>query len=155
LTSPFGGAIGLWGQSVSLDVGAVGSGLLTYQWYFNGAAIAGATNGAYELNNLQLTNAGLYHVVVSSAYGSATNTAYQLVVNPANISLGTCPIIYIAGTIGYSYTIQSTTNLADTNAWVTLTNITVPYTPFIWADTSTDTSRGANPQKFYRLVAGP
>ncbi len=41
-----------------LTVGAVGSGSLSYQWYFNGQAIAGATDSSYGLNGIQFTNAG-------------------------------------------------------------------------------------------------
>jgi hypothetical protein len=153
LATPFAGAIGVWGQNTVLNVGAVGSGLLDYQWYFNGAAIPGATGSSYTLGDIQFTNAGLYSVVVSSAYGSVTNTAYQVVVNPANIQLGICPMVYLTGTAGYTYTIQSSTDLTDTNSWVTVTNLTIPYTPYIWADTATDTSKPANPRKYYRVLA--
>jgi hypothetical protein len=154
LLAPFSGAVGLWGQSVGLVVGAIGSGNLDYQWYFNGVTIAGATSSNYALNNIQFTNAGLYSVVVSSAYGSVTNMSYQLVVNPANISIGTCPIIYINGTVGYNYTIQSSTNLADVNSWTTITNVTLDAATTIWADRFTDTTLISNQKKFYRVVAG-
>jgi hypothetical protein len=154
LTLPFTGAVGLWGQPVNLSVGAIGSGTLDYQWYYNGVAIPGATTSSYNLSNVQFTNAGLYSVVVSSTYGSVSNTAYQVVVNPANTAIGTCPIIYLTGTIGYSYVIQSTTDLADTNAWVTVTNLTLNSASQIWADTATDTSKPTNPIKFYRVLAG-
>ncbi len=154
LTAPFAGAIGLWGQPVGISVGAIGSGLLNYQWYFNGQPIAGANSSSYAWNSIQFTNAGWYSVVVSSPYGSVTNVPYQVVVNPANIAIGSCPEIYIAGTIGYNYTIQSTVNLADTNAWITVTNITLEAASQIWADTATDTSKPGNPIKYYRVVAG-
>jgi hypothetical protein len=154
LTTPFAGAIALWGADTILSVGAVGSGTLSYQWYFNGAAVSGATGTTYEFNSIQFTNAGLYSVVVSSPYGSVTNTAYQVIVNPANVGIGLCPEIYLSGTIGYSYIIQSTTNLSNTNAWVTVTNITLPSASFIWADTATDTTVAGNPRKFYRVLAG-
>lgn len=154
LISPFTGADALWGQDTTLGVGAIGSGTLDYQWYFNGVAIPGATSDDYVLDDIQFTNAGLYSVVVSSPYGSVTNAAYQVVINPANISLGTFPGVYITGTVGYSYTIQSSTNLADTNAWVTLTNITIPTPSYIWVDISTDTTKPGNPMKFYRALPG-
>jgi hypothetical protein len=137
-----------------LSVGAVGSGTLAYQWYFNGVAITGATNSTWNLSDLALTNAGLYGVVVTSPYGSVTNSACQVVVNPANISMGTCPLIYINGTIGNTFAIQSTTNLADINAWITLTNITLSSALFIWADAATDTTQPGNPKKFYRVMPG-
>lgn len=154
LTTPFAGAIGLWGQNTVLGVGAVGSGSLNYQWYFNGVAIPGASGSSYALNSIQFTNAGLYSVVVSSTYGSVTNTAYQVVVNPANTTIGTFPGIYINGTVGYTYGVQSTTNLADTNAWVTVTNLTLGLPVMIWTDTNTDISQPGYPRKFYRVVAG-
>lgn len=154
LTMPFMGAIGLWGQNTTLSVGAVASGTLSYQWYFDGAAISGATSNTYTLGDIQFTNAGLYSVVVSSPDGSVTNAAYQVVVNPANIGIGTFPGVYITGTVGYSYTIQSTTNLADTNSWVTQTNLTLTSAMQIWFDGSSDLTQPQNPRKFYRILAG-
>jgi hypothetical protein len=154
LTSPFAGSIALWGQSPTLSVGAVGSGILNYQWFFNGAAIPGATNNGYMLNGVQFTNAGMYSVVVSSDYGSVTNAPYQVVVNPANVSLTLNPTTIIQGTIGYSYIIQSTTNLGNTNSWITETNITLTQPIQNWTDYSVDTSKSGNSRKFYRVLPG-
>jgi hypothetical protein len=152
LSQPFGGVITLWGQNTSLAVGAIGSGPLSYQWYFNGVSIPAATGSNYDLGDIQFTNAGLYSVVVSSPYGSVTNTAYQVVVNPAGTAIGMCPIIYITGTAGYTYTIQSTADLSNTNSWTTITNLTIPYTPYIWADTANDTTKPGNSRRFYRIL---
>ncbi len=149
LASPFSGAIGLWGQSTTLGVGATGSGSLRYQWYFNGAAIPGATGSSYGFDSIQLTNAGLYSVVVSSDYGSVTNTAYQVVVNPASVDIGLYPAVGINGTVGYSYTIQSSTDLSNTNSWLNETNLilSAPYQK--WSDYN---SMGVH--KYYRVVPG-
>ena len=154
LAQPFKGADTYWGQINTLSVSAWGSGSLSYQWYFNGAVIVGATSATLPLGAIQFTNAGLYSVVVSSSLGSVTNASYQVIVNSADISIGTCPEIYITGTVGYNYTIQSTTNLADTNSWITLTNITLNAASQTWADTATDITRPNHPQTFYRVVAG-
>ena len=154
LISPFAGAVDIWGEDAVLTVGAVGSGSLYYQWYFNGQVITGATASSYALNGIQFTNAGLYSVVVSSAYGSVTNTAYQVVVNPANVSIGLFAGVTIQGTVGYNYNIQSTTNLSDPNAWVTLTNITLTSPIQIWNDNSSDVHNPSNPQKYYRVLPG-
>lgn len=154
LTSPFSGASALWGQDANLNVGAMGSGTLAYQWYFNGEAILGANGSTYQLAGIQFTNQGLYSVVVSSEYGSVTNTAYQVIVNPANIYIGTCPKIYLSGTIGYTYIIQSTANLTDVNSWVTETNITLSEPAQFWIDAATDTSKPENPRKYYRVIPG-
>ncbi len=48
-------------------------GALQYQWRFNGTNIAGATNAALVLTNVQLANAGGYDVRVSNTLG-ATNS---------------------------------------------------------------------------------
>ena len=53
-----------------------------------GQLVNGATNSSLVFPSLQINDAGLYSVVVTSPYGSITNTPAQLVVNPANISLG-------------------------------------------------------------------
>ena len=154
LVSPFAGAVEIWGQAAVLDVGAVGSGSLSYQWYFNGQPISGAMSSSYTLNDIQFTNAGLYSVVVSSIYGSVTNTSYQVVVNPANISIGFVAAVTIQGTVGYSYNIQSTTNLSDPNFWVTVTNLTLMSPIEIWNDDSSDVRNPSNLQKFYQVLPG-
>jgi len=154
LNAPFGGLVTYWGQTNTLSVGAWGSGILSYQWYFNDVALDGATNATLPLGTIQFTNAGLYSVVVSSSLGSVTNAAYQVVVNPANVSLGLFAGVIIQGTVGYNYIIQSTTNLANTNAWVTMTNVTLTSPVQIWNDNSSDVHNPNNPQKFYQVLPG-
>jgi hypothetical protein len=154
LVSPFTGAVEIWGQNAVLNVGAVGSGSLSYQWYFNGEEIAGATNDSYGLSGIQFTNAGLYNVVVSSEYGSVTNAAYEVVVNPANVSIGLFAGVIIQGTVGNNYNIQSTINLSDPNSWVTVTNITLTSPIQIWNDDSSDVHNPSNPQKYYQVLPG-
>jgi len=144
----------VWGKNVTLSVGAVGSGQLNYQWFRNGLPIAGANNPTLNFASIQFTNAGLYSVVVNSAYGSITNAAYQVVVNPANVSLGFCPSLTIGGVIGYSYIIQSTTNLANPNAWSTLTNLILTQPVQLWVDTNANVWSPNNPTYFYRVLPG-
>jgi hypothetical protein len=151
LETPFSGAITYWGQTNILSVGAWGSGGLSYQWYLNGAAISGATSSNLVLSGIQFTNAGLYTVVVSSPYGSVTNTPEQVVVNPANISLGLFAGVIIQGTVGYTYLIQYSTNLTDTNGWIDATNLTLQQPVEIWDDNSVDTHTTAG--RYYRIEA--
>jgi hypothetical protein len=153
IISPFAGVSGLWGQGAVLTVGAEGSGNLTYQWFKDGAAVVGATNATYTIPTLQLTDAGLYSVAVSSGFGSVTNIPAQVVVNPADVSLGIYAGIVIQGTIGYSYGIQYSTNLTDTNAWIDATNITLQQPIQIWSDYGSDVR--ANPKRYYRIQALP
>lgn len=54
------------GVDVMLAVGATGSGDLSYQWYFNGEAIAGANGSSLVLSAVTLADDGEYQVVVSN-----------------------------------------------------------------------------------------
>ena len=154
ITSPFSGATTIWGRSAVLSVGAIGSGELGYQWYKDGVAVDGATNATLNFTSIQFTNGGLYSVVVSSPFGAITNVAAQVVVNPAGVSLGFSPTLTINGVAGYSYIIQSSTNLTDTNAWVTLTNLTLTQPVELWVDTSVDATSPCNSKYYYRVLPG-
>jgi hypothetical protein len=151
ITAPFIGATAIWGRSASLSVGAIGSGTLTYQWYLNGVAVGDATNAVFNLSSVQFTNGGLYTVVVSSAFGSVTNTPALLVVNPAGTSLGIYAGVTLTGVAGYSYIIQYTTDLRETNSWVTLTNLTLDQPVEIWVDT---TANALATRRFYQVLPG-
>jgi len=154
LTTPFRGATTTWGNSASFNVGAIGSGTLSYQWYRNGVAMDGATTPTLYFDAIQITNAGLYSVVVASAYGSATNVTAQVVVNPADLSLGFYPGLTIGGASNYSYVIQRSNNLTDTNAWNTLTNLTLTRPVQLWIDTNVNSASPFNSQYFYRVLPG-
>jgi hypothetical protein len=52
---------------------ATGSEPFTYQWRLNGTNIPGGTDSILVLTGLQVSNSGPIQVVVSNAYGSATN----------------------------------------------------------------------------------
>jgi hypothetical protein len=135
-------------------VGAIGSGTLTYQWFKDGVAVGGATNATYPIPSLQLGDAGQYSVTVSSGFGSTTNSPAQVVVYPpADVSLGIYAGVTIQGVAGYSYKIQYTTNLADTNAWIDATNITLQQSIQIWSDYSSDVRTNSN--RYYRVYALP
>jgi formylglycine-generating enzyme required for sulfatase activity len=54
----------------------------------------------------------------------------------------------ITGAVGSVYTIQYTTNLAQTNAWLTLTNLALATTPFMFIDETT----AATGRRFYRAI---
>lgn len=149
LLSPYVGVVGLWGQQATLSVSAYGSGTLAYQWYKAGQAISGATNNTLLFPTLQISDAGLYSVVVASQYGIVTNTPAQLVVNPANISLGLYAGILIEGTAGYTYGIEYTTNLQSAT-WQSLTNITLGQPVEVWVDKSIKATD--SPKRYYRVT---
>ena len=56
---------------------------VSYQWYKDGVAIAGANNYYYSKGNAALTDAGVYSVVATNSTGSTTSGGATLVVQPA------------------------------------------------------------------------
>ncbi len=59
-----------------------GTGIFTYQWSLNGAAIAGAKSQTLTLTNVDLNKAGVYSVLVTSGILKATDSALLLVTDP-------------------------------------------------------------------------
>ncbi len=74
------------GSNVTFSVAATGSTPLYYQWFFNGSALALATNDTLPLNNLATNNAGNYSVTISNSAGSVTSDSAGLLVLTFSIS---------------------------------------------------------------------
>jgi hypothetical protein len=153
---------GLAGSALTFSADAVGSGPLTYQWYFQVGgvdsfiAIPAATNATYTINSVGSGNVGNYYVVVK---------------NPGNLTVQSDPVsftleapphftsgVYLGPELGFQlnfigqagtgYTIWATTDLALTpvqSTWAALTTGTFSG----GTDTFTDPNVGTNPQQFY------
>lgn len=77
------------GKDVTINVEVTGTPPVAYQWTFNGTNIAGATGSQLVLNNVQLTNAGNYAVVVTNAVGSITSSnAVLAIISPQQAPRG-------------------------------------------------------------------
>jgi alpha-tubulin suppressor-like RCC1 family protein len=84
------------GRSANLSLRVKGSSPLIYQWQFNQNNISGATNATLVLDNVQLTNTGLYRVRITNALGNvvsdeATLTAVDsppVLIQPASNQVG-------------------------------------------------------------------
>jgi uncharacterized delta-60 repeat protein len=77
-------AVATPGGQATLSVVAEGSGPITYQWYRNRVAIAGATTSALELSNLSLADVDFYHVAVSHPFANLASQPVTLTgPNPA------------------------------------------------------------------------
>jgi hypothetical protein len=121
------------GQTATITVGGAGSSPLSYQWSFNGTPVLGATDASLVLTNVQMSQAGLYSVVVTNAYGSApsTNANLSVVFPPATIQVAgtsgtagqllTVPLVLLANgnenAVGFSLNFSPT---QLTNVGVTL-----------------------------------
>jgi hypothetical protein len=78
----------LVGASVSFNVSALGTPPLRFQWRFNNADLLNATNPSLALSNVQLTNAGLYRVLVQNSVASVVSSNAQLsVTTPATVTV--------------------------------------------------------------------
>ena len=100
-------------QTATFSVAATGTGPLSYAWYKNGAAIAGATSSVYTTPAAVATdNAAQFTALVSNAAGSVTSSAAtlsvdatkgQLVPSTSNLNFG---IVSIGGssTLGITLT---------------------------------------------------
>lgn len=79
-TQPVGQTVAA-GASATFSVSASAMPEPAYQWYFNGAAIAGATSSTYTISGASSANAGNYHVVVVNELGSVTSATAALTVS--------------------------------------------------------------------------
>ena len=73
------------GGSAAFTVTATGVAPLAYQWFFNNAALGGATNSSLLFTGVAAANAGGYFVIVTNAFGSATSAVATLTVTLAPV----------------------------------------------------------------------
>ena len=139
------------GGTVSLCVGVAGSDL-SYQWQFNGANIVGATGATLNLANLSAASAGAYRVVVTDTAGGSIYSQEAILQLLFFGNLQFYAGITLEGTVGRQFRVDyaNVITLGVTN-WMTLTNITLPSSPFLVIDPYSPGS----PQRFYRAVPLP
>ena len=69
------------GQDATFQTEPWGSAPLSFQWFLNSNAISGATSTSLALTNVQVEQAGRYHVVVTNPLGAETSKVATLTVN--------------------------------------------------------------------------
>ena len=82
------------GESMTFEVSAHGTNPLQYQWYKGTTAISNAQSNQYYLNNVLLSDAGYYKVVVSNMCNSLSSN-YKLLSTHAN------PVINLGNDTGF------------------------------------------------------
>ena len=105
------------GRSVTLTAEAGGTPPFTYQWFKNGASVAGATLVSYQIPAAAAADAGQYTVQVTNASGSTVSPA-------ASIFVGTVPQITthpVSQTVALngsvSFSVVATGDPAPTYRW--------------------------------------
>jgi hypothetical protein len=73
------------GQTNGFTVKAVGTGLLRYQWKFNGNNILNGTNATYTISGIQFTNEGTYTVTITDDFNTVTSQSATLSVIAAPV----------------------------------------------------------------------
>ena len=142
----------LRGSNGVFTVSAEGT-ALNYQWLFNGAGLAAATNDTLVLANVEPFQAGFYSVRISNALGSIGSASASLTVTvpPAIMDIASSGMdtnrlfhLTVNADLGFAYALDTSTNLFN---WEPLLNFTndVGLIEFIDADTTNYTNR------FYRL----
>jgi alpha-tubulin suppressor-like RCC1 family protein len=109
---------------------------LKYQWQFNGANIASATNSTYTRLNAQLADAGSYTVVLSNVVGMVTSSAATLNVDSTSVTLTALGFtnsgfqLRLSGPSGI-YTIDAS---SDLSFWEPISTNTMLVNPIVITD---------------------
>jgi len=74
------------GYPATFSVMVGGANPMSYQWRFNGEELAGATQSAYTLPNVQPEHGGIYSVVASNLFGTATSS--NALLNVGTVAVG-------------------------------------------------------------------
>jgi DNA-binding beta-propeller fold protein YncE len=76
----------LAGANVAFSVGLIGTAPFSYQWNSNNVAVPGATNAAFTLTNVSLSESATYSVLVININGSVLSSNAVLNVLPALVT---------------------------------------------------------------------
>ena len=127
---------------------------LSYQWYFNGLALPGATAPVVTLTNVQTSQSGDYTVVVANAVTSTTSAVASLAVTPPTVALslsdggGMAPngfTFQLSVPAGRTYVVFASTDLLT---WTPIaTNVAATASVAF-----TDAGAANQPHRFYRTV---
>ncbi len=143
------------GATVAFAALAAGAPPLSYQWFFNGTNLAGASGNVLTRTNVQAADAGNYSVVVSNLINVAASQPAQLTV----LSSGVIPQIdgisllpgqgiqldFSGGPGNFAVDVSSALN-----SWTQLTTLSATGAVFHYVD-----PQGGLDSRFYRLRTTP
>ena len=73
-----------YGDPVTFTLTATGSAPISFEWYKDNGLITGADQDVYSIQSASMSDAGMYHSVVSNACGTDTSAQAGLTVNKLN-----------------------------------------------------------------------
>ncbi len=128
------------GQPASFSVTATGTPAPTFQWLFKNAPIQGAISAQFQIAKTTLGSDGNYAVIALNSAGSVTSAPVALTIIPAAkpVAITNQPLgltvkeggtaafnVGVTGTapITYQWTFNTATLLNETNATLTLSNV--------------------------------
>ena len=98
---------------VSFSVMATSPVPVTYQWYFNGNAISGATTSSLILSNTSAAQAGLYSVQITNTGGQTLSNAATLTVIPVPVITSASKATGYLGGIPFYYAITTASSASS------------------------------------------
>jgi CotH kinase protein/Fn3 associated/Lamin Tail Domain/Concanavalin A-like lectin/glucanases superfamily/Immunoglobulin I-set domain/Chitobiase/beta-hexosaminidase C-terminal domain/Bacterial TSP3 repeat len=107
------------GRTATFSVSAIGSGVLRYQWRFNGANIPGATNFTLSITNAQLSNSGLYTVTITDNVGpiSSAPASLLILIGPAIVVQPLSQSVPPGADVTFSVAVTNTATLPVGYRW--------------------------------------
>jgi len=96
------------GTTVTFNVSASGGPPLTYQWFFKGNPVSGATSSTLTLTNVQTANSGNYTVRVTNPLNSvlSSNANLTVIIGPTVTIVASSPSAAEAGLVPGAFTIS-------------------------------------------------
>lgn len=111
------------GSASSMSVAATGTAPISYQWYYAGQALSGATSKTLAFSSTAMANAGSYYCVVSNPGSNATSSTATLSVL-AKVTTGTASLSWSAPTVRQDGTALAATDIAGYNLYESDTDAT-------------------------------
>jgi arabinogalactan endo-1,4-beta-galactosidase len=154
----------LAGGNAAFSAAVIGATSLAYQWQQNGTnladgnGISGSTTTNLILAGVSTNGTGNYALVVTNFYGSVTSSVAALTVFIAPLISGVAAnsdgtfTLNLAGTIGGTYVLETTTNLFSAAGWQPIATNTLD-TNAVWQ--FNDTNATNFQQQFYRFKLAP